>query len=55
MAVQLALTTAVFAATIFGFRMAGAPTTGIALTAGYIAGNVVLYVLRGKRWILRTA
>ena len=54
-AVQLALTTAVFAATIFGFRMAGAPTTGIALTAGYIAGNVVLYVLRGKRWILRTA
>ena len=45
----------VFAATIFGFRMAGAPTTGIALTAGYIAGNVVLYVLRGKRWILRTA
>jgi hypothetical protein len=54
-AVQLALTTAVFAVTIFSLRMAGAPTTGIALTAGYIAGNIVLYVLRGKRWILRTA
>jgi hypothetical protein len=53
--VQLALTTAVFVLTVFVFRMAGAPTTGIALTAGYIAGNVVLYVLRGKRWVLRTA
>ena len=54
-AVQLALTTAVFAVTIFGFGMTGAPTTGIALTAGYIAGNIVLYVLRGKRRILRFA
>jgi hypothetical protein len=35
--------------------MAGAPTTGIALTAGYAAGNVVLYILRGKRRIFRTA
>ncbi|MGD0782487.1 MAG: hypothetical protein ABSA30_06475 [Candidatus Aminicenantales bacterium] len=52
---QLALTTAAFAVTIFGFRMAGAPTTGIALTAGYAAGNVVLYILRGKRRIFRTA
>ncbi len=54
-AVQLVLTTAAFALTIFAFRISGASTTGIALTAGYAAGNVVLYVLRGKRWILRTA
>ena len=54
-AVQLALTTSVFAAAIFGFKMPAAATTGIALTIGYAAGNVVLYLLRGKRWILRQA
>jgi hypothetical protein len=54
-AVQLAATTAVFALTVLVLRMAGAAAVGIALTAGYAVGNAMLYVLRGKRWSLRTA
>ncbi|MEN6312419.1 MAG: hypothetical protein ABFD80_12880, partial [Acidobacteriota bacterium] len=47
-AVHLAVTTALFALCIFVLRMPGAPTIGIALTAGYAAGNVVLAALRGR-------
>jgi progressive ankylosis protein len=53
--IQLALTTATFIVTVFFFHVPGAATAGIALTAGYAAGNVALYVLRGKRRILRNS
>jgi hypothetical protein len=47
-AVHLAVTTALFALCVFVLRMPGAPTIGIALTAGYTAGNIVLAVLRRR-------
>jgi O-antigen/teichoic acid export membrane protein len=52
-AAQLTLTTAVFLLLISGLKTVGALAVGLALTAGYVAGNVVLYLLRGKRGGLR--
>jgi hypothetical protein len=50
---QLILTTAVFVLLIIPLKMVGALAVGPALTAGYAAGNAVLYLLRGKRGLLR--
>jgi hypothetical protein len=47
-AVQLAVTSAVFSFVIFGTRMSGALSVGIALTAGYAAGNAVLFFVSRK-------
>ncbi len=45
-AVQLAVTSAVFALMVLGLKMAGAVTVGPALTAGYAAGVAVLILNR---------
>jgi len=46
-AVQLAVTTAVFALMVLGMKAVGAVAIGPALTAGYVAGTVVLVLMRG--------
>jgi len=51
---QLAATVAVFAFGLAALRGPGALIVGPALTLGYIAGNALLYLLRGKRWPVRT-
>ncbi len=51
---QLAGTVAVFAAGLAVLRGPGALIVGPALTLGYVAGNLFLYLLRGKRWPVRT-
>ncbi len=52
-AAQLSVTTAVFLLFISGLKTVGAMAVGPALTAGYLSGNIVLYLLRGKRGSLR--
>ena len=46
-AVQLAVTAAVFALMVVGLRTVGAVAVGPALTAGYVAGAAVLVLTRG--------
>jgi hypothetical protein len=45
-ALQLAVTTATFALMVLGFKTVGAVAVGPALTAGYVAGTVVLVLTR---------
>jgi hypothetical protein len=51
---QLAATTAAFAAGLALWRGPGVLVVGPALSLGYVAGNAFLYLLRGKRWPIRT-
>ena len=46
-ALQLAVTAAVFALMVLGFKTVGAVAVGPALTAGYVAGAAVLVLTRG--------
>jgi hypothetical protein len=53
-AVQLAVTAAVFGLPVLILRMSGASAVGPALTAGYASGNIVLARLRRRPAALRT-
>jgi hypothetical protein len=48
-AIQLAVTAAVYALLVLAFNLVGAVTIGPALSLGYLAGAVVLILTRRRR------
>ncbi len=50
---QLAVTMAAYAAGLAFYRGPGALLVGPAMSLGYICGNLLLYLLRGKGWPIR--